>query len=34
MVDKRLERQRKKIQRDELKMKKEVKDALSKDDLK
>lgn len=33
MVDKRLERQRKKIQRDELKMMKEVKDALAKDDM-
>ena len=33
MVDKRLERQRKKIQHDELKMTKEVKDALAKDDL-
>lgn len=33
MVDKRLERQRKKIQHDELKMMKEVKDALAKDDM-
>ena len=33
MVDKRLEHQRKKIQRDEKKMMKEVKDALDKDDL-
>jgi hypothetical protein len=33
MVDKRLERQRKKIQRDEMKMMKEVKDALAKDDI-
>lgn len=33
MVDKRLDRQRRKIQKDELKMKKEVKDALDKDDL-
>ena len=33
MVDKRLDRQRKKIQKDELKMKKEVKDALANDDI-
>lgn len=33
MVDKRLERQRRKIQRDEMKMMKEVKDALAKDDI-
>lgn len=33
MVDKRLENQRRKIKRDELKMTKEVKDALAKDDM-
>lgn len=33
MVEKRLDRQRKKMLKDELKMKKEVKDALEKDDL-
>ena len=33
MVDKRLERQRRKMQHDELKMTKEVKDALAKDDM-
>ena len=33
MVDKRLDRQLRKIQKDEIKMKKEVKDALAKDDL-
>ena len=33
MVDKRLERQRRKMQRDEMKMMKEVKEALAKDDM-
>lgn len=33
MLDKRLDRQRRKIQKDELKMKKEVREALEKDDM-